>query len=156
MLHQAAVETYRDQAVQLFCDVFRTMLRIDVDLCPESRAPPAGQVTAAVYFAGPWKGAALIECGLDLAIQFANHLMPGCNPSSFDDDVRDCMGELANMIGGNLKALLPDGVQLSMPSVVNGSNYSVRMCGQHSFLRLAFDCDLGRFWITVIEVGSDQ
>lgn len=151
---QTAVEAYRDQAVRLFCDVFRTMLRLDVYPSDDSGPPPAGGVTSAVYFTGSWKGAVLLDCNLDLALLFANHLMPGCNPTSFDDDVRDCMGELANMVGGNLKALLPDGVALSMPCVVNGSQYALRLCGTNSFLRMGFSCDHGRFWVTVVEVNG--
>lgn len=154
MTTQTAVEAYRDQAVQLFSDVFRTMLRLDVYPIDEAQ-PPAGEVTAAVYFTGSWKGAVLLDCSLDLALLFASHLMPGCNPTSFDDDVRDCMGELANMVGGNLKALLPDGVALSMPCVVNGSRYALRLCGTNSFLRMAFVCDYGKFGVTVVEVNGE-
>ncbi len=153
MTTQTAVETYRDQAVQLFCDVFRTMLRIDVFPIVDDTSPTS-QVTSAVYFAGQWKGAALLDCSLGLALFFTSHLMPGSDPASMDDDVRDCMGELANMVGGNLKALLPDGVELSMPSVVEGSNYTVRLCGANSFLRLPFECDHGKFWITIVEVTT--
>jgi CheY-specific phosphatase CheX len=38
-----------------------------------------------------------------------------------DDDVDDAMGELANVLGGNLKALLPEGSSLTLPSVAEGS-----------------------------------
>ena len=37
-----------------------------------------------------------------------------------DDDMADAMGELANILGGNLKALLPEGSTLTLPSVVEG------------------------------------
>jgi chemotaxis protein CheX len=149
---QSAIEAYRDQAVQLFCDVFSTMLHLEVYPAAEGNLLVPGQVTSCVYFAGCWKGAALIDCSLDLAKHFTERLMPGCYPTGFDDDVRDCMGELANMIGGNLKALLPDHVDLSMPSVVEGSNYSVRLCGSNAFLQLPFVCERGAFWITIVEV----
>jgi len=43
-----------------------------------------------------------------------------------DEDVRDALGELANMLAGNLKSVLPSGVVLSMPSVIEGSDYSLR------------------------------
>jgi chemotaxis protein CheX len=150
-----AVEAYRDQAVQLFCDVFQTMLRLDVYPTEDTVQTSGGEVTSAVYFTGSWKGAVLLDCDLNLALLFASHLMPGCNPTTFDDDVRDCMGELANMVGGNLKVLLPDGVSLSMPSVVNGSRYAVCLCGSNTYLRMAFACDYGRFWITVVEVPGE-
>ena len=64
--------------------------------------------------------------------------------------MRDVLGELANMIGGNLKCVLAREVQLSMPSVVDGSDYSLRVCGAEVRLRLAFQCAEGIFWITVL------
>lgn len=45
------------------------------------------------------------------------------------DDVRDSLGEIVNMIAGNFKALLPDGAAISMPSVVEGSDYTLRVRG---------------------------
>ncbi|MCU0705946.1 MAG: chemotaxis protein CheX, partial [Fimbriiglobus sp.] len=36
-------------------------------------------------------------------------------------ELADALGELANMVGGNLKALLPDGCRLSLPSVEPGA-----------------------------------
>ena len=50
-------------------------------------------------------------------------------PTALDDDVRDTLGELANMAAGNLKSVMPSGVVLSMPSVVAGSDYSLKLCG---------------------------
>jgi chemotaxis protein CheX len=150
---QTSIEAYRDQAVELFREVFRSMVHTEVYACPEPASPvPDPIVTSAVYFAGSWKGAALLECNLELAKLFTARLMPGCQPTSFDDDVRDCIGELANMIGGNLKALLPDHVELSIPSVIEGRNYSVRLCGNNAFLRLPFACEAGTFVVIIVEV----
>lgn len=150
---QTSIEAYREQAIELFCDVFRTMLRLEVFPSSEPTSPPPDPiVTSAVYFAGSWKGAALLECNLDLAKLFTERLMAGCKPVSFDDDVRDCIGELANMIGGNIKALLPNHVELSIPSVVEGRNYSLRLCGNNSFMRIPFACEAGTFVVIIVEV----
>jgi CheY-specific phosphatase CheX len=67
-----------------------------------------------------------------------------------DDVVRDVLGELANMIGGNLKCVLTPGIRLSMPSIVDGSDYSLRVCGAEVPERLAFQCAEGPFWITAL------
>jgi CheY-specific phosphatase CheX len=64
--------------------------------------------------------------------------------------VRDVLGELVNMIGGNMKCVLTRGIQLSMPSVVDGSDYSLRICGAAVRERLAFRCAEGAFWVTVL------
>jgi chemotaxis protein CheX len=73
-------------------------------------------------------------------------------PAAVDDDVRDVMGELANMVAGNLKCLLPRGTGLSLPSVVEGSDYTLRVCGVHAVERMVFSSATGLFRITLIEV----
>jgi CheY-specific phosphatase CheX len=64
------------------------------------------------------------------------------------------MGELANMIGGNLKSVLPRGASLSMPSVVEGSKYSVRVCGANRNKRMSFESPDGTFWVTLVETDG--
>jgi hypothetical protein len=57
------------------------------------------------------------------------------------------------MIGGNLKSVLPHGVALSMPSVVAGSDYALRICGGNAESeRLAFNSPAGSFWVTLIRL----
>jgi chemotaxis protein CheX len=77
-------------------------------------------------------------------------------PAALDDVVRDMLGELANMIGGNLKSVLAPGIRLSMPSVVEGSDYSLRVCGAQVRERLAFQCAEGPFWVTILAMRSSQ
>jgi CheY-specific phosphatase CheX len=73
-------------------------------------------------------------------------------PARVDDDVIDAVGELVNMIGGNLKRILPPGVVLSLPSVVIGGDYSVRVCGGRLVDRWTFTGELGCFWVSIVEV----
>jgi chemotaxis protein CheX len=67
-----------------------------------------------------------------------------------DDVVRDVLGELTNMIGGNLKCVLTRGIKLSMPAVVDGSDYALRICGAEIRQRLAFQCAEGQFWVMTL------
>jgi hypothetical protein len=54
------------------------------------------------------------------------------------------------MIGGNLKCGMATGVRLSMPSVLDGSESDLRVCGSEILERLAFQCAEGHFWVTVL------
>jgi chemotaxis protein CheX len=76
-------------------------------------------------------------------------------PPEYNDDVRDAMGEIANMLGGNLKPILPHGVALSMPSVVAGTPSTLRICGHPPILRLSFACEAGPFWLTIVGVAEN-
>jgi chemotaxis protein CheX len=105
----------------------------------------------AVFFAGSWQGAVLLECCRDGALAFASRLMR-INPSAVsDDDARDALGEIVNMIGGNLKSVLPHSVGLSPPSVVKGKDYAYRICGNNRRERLAFDSCAGKFCVTLLQ-----
>ena len=147
------IDTYREDLGRIAHDIFDTMLGVDVQPAPEEWQPAADRLTGAVYLAGAWKGAVLLECDPRQACQFTNCLMGLPLPEEVNDDVRNTMGELANMLGGNLKSLLPRGVVLSMPSVVAGGDYSLRVCGGKAIVeRLAYRWPAGVFWITLVEI----
>jgi hypothetical protein len=98
------------EAARIVRDVLAEMLSLDVSPTRDLPAAPGadGILSAAVYFAGPWKGGAILECPAHQAEDFARRLLPqGIQLNR--DDVRDSLGEIVNMIGGNFKAVLPDG-----------------------------------------------
>ncbi len=106
-------------------------------------------VTASVFLVGAWKGAVSIELSTDQAIHLTKCFNSEARPSGLDEDVRDAIGELANMIGGNLKATLPRGTHLSVPSVVLGTDYNMRLCGVAEITSFGFSTEWGPFSVRV-------
>ena len=147
-----SLDAYRDDLARVVESVFQTMIDLEVAVSDAPWTQSPDTITAAVHFAGDWRGAALVECDARQACQFATRFMGIALPAAIDDDVRDAMGELANMVAGNLKSVLPHGVGLSMPSVVEGSDYTLRVCGAKAVERLTFSSALGNFRITLIEM----
>jgi chemotaxis protein CheX len=143
-----------DELAQIVESVFETMM--DLKVCPSAMPwfPAGDRLTAAIHLAGEWNGAVLVECDHGQACRFAGRFLSMNPPHTVDDVVRDVLGELANMIGGNLKCVLTRGIKLSMPSVVDGSDYSVRVCGAEIRDRFAFACPEGTFWITILAMRS--
>jgi chemotaxis protein CheX len=147
------IDTYLEGLERIAHDIFETMLGVEVEAAGQQWQPARDRLTGAVYLAGAWRGAVLLECDRAQACDFTNRLMAVPLPDDVDDDVRDTMGELANMIGGNLKSVLPRGVVLSMPSVVEGGDYSLRVCGGNAIVeRVACRSPAGVFWITLVEI----
>ena len=147
----------RSEIARIVEDVFRTMLCLEVTgitAALETAGP--GSLTAAVQFVGEWKGAVLLRCSPRQACQLACRLMPGLQPSRVDEDVRDALGEITNMVGGNLKPILPPGVVLSMPSVVQGNDYAVHICGGNTSKTWSFSSDLGIFSVTLVQVTGRE
>jgi chemotaxis protein CheX len=121
----------------------------------EAELPGTVPITGATYYAGPFQGATLLQCAPEEAYEFTRRLMGVPLPCSFDDDVRDSMGEITNIIGGNMKPILPHGVALSMPSVVEGRASALRICSNAPLLRLAFSCQAGVFWVTIVGLSAE-
>jgi len=139
-----------DMLAQIVKSVFITMMGLEVSDC---EAPPSShgeRLTSFVHLTGGWNGAVLFECNRHQACLFAGRILSMDPPESVDDDVRDVIGELANMIGGNLKSGMAPGVRLSMPTVMEGNDYDVRVCGSQLLERLAFQCEDGDFFVTVL------
>jgi CheY-specific phosphatase CheX len=143
------------EAARIVREVFAEMLSLDVCLSGDTPATagPDGILSAAVYFACPWRGGAILECPASQAEDFARRLLPqGIKLNR--DDVRDSLGEIVNMIAGNFKAVLPDGAAISMPSVVEGCDYTLRVCGGRIVTSLTMRCEAGTFRLLIVETGE--
>jgi chemotaxis protein CheX len=143
-------EILPSELAQIVESVFGTMLRLEASECGIPWFPSEDRLTSIVHLAGDWNGAVLLECDRRQACRFAGRFLSMDSPGAVDDVVRDVLGELANMIGGNLKCVLTRGIRLSMPSVVDGDGQSLRVCRAEIQVRLDFQCAEGIFWVTVL------
>lgn len=101
-------------------NVFRVMADIVLEECHEEPCGTAYDwVSALIGFDGIYSGLVALHCPEPLARRTAAGLL--CMQSDPDiQDVHDAMGEVVNILGGDLKLLLDKRggeVQLSMPSV---------------------------------------
>jgi chemotaxis protein CheX len=147
------VEISPCELAQVVGSVFETMMGLVANECGSHWFDGEHRLTAAVHLAGDWNGAILVECNRAQACQFASRFLSMDPPEIVDDVVRDVLGELANMIGGNLKCIITQGIRLSMPTVVDGSDYALRFCGAEIHKRLTFECAEGQFWVTILGLG---
>ena len=125
--------------------VFSTMLDMEVIPKPEhlDQTPPkiTDGVMALVGIAGPWIGAGVITCSARSAIDVCNHLL-SADEDSVNDDVLDAVGEVANMIIGNIKTMVEEHLGplcLSIPTVVYGHNFTSRSAGNDNWVVLPFE-----------------
>jgi chemotaxis protein CheX len=90
-------------------------------IAPLLPVPPAtgsaDDVTASVSVTGAWRGHVLVSCSDGASRNAAAALLGIEIDDVTDDDVADALGELANIIGGNVKSLLPEPCALSLPHV---------------------------------------
>ncbi len=79
---------------------------------------PAETVSSWVEVVGPWTGSVVLTCGPGTAAELTRCLLREHAPAELEDeDVDDALGELANVLGGNVKAVLPGPSALGLPEV---------------------------------------
>ena len=127
--------------------IWESILRLPLEIAPTS--PPTGEraVSAFVYINGAWNGAVELDCGLEFATQAARIMFSLGAETPTTSDIQDTMGELANMIGGNIKGLCPQTSRLSLPVVVEGVDCTVNFPGARLVTKVGF-CS-GRYPISV-------
>ena len=100
-------------------------LDMDIQLIaePDPQSRSHWELTGCIQITGAWRGALTATCGQKLGRVIAAAMLGMNIDEVSDDDVNDALGEIVNMLGGNVKALLPPPCQLSLPSVTSGSQY---------------------------------
>ena len=106
-------------------DLFAAMVDgVPGTLRPWQGPPPHWDdpVVAWVDVQGGWSGCAVVTTGRPTADALARALLvlPAAEPVA-DDDLRDAFGEIANVVGGNVKSLLPGTGTLGLPQVARAA-----------------------------------
>jgi chemotaxis protein CheX len=151
MLTETPSRLYLDDLVSVACGVFQTMLRLSAEPVDAPLDTPP-EMAAAVRFMGQWNGALAILCSRRQAALFARRLINTDDPAP--DEIEDALAELANMVGGNMKSILPRGVQLTMPAVSYHGNYAASLDGEALTTKLVIETEAGRVLIVLMEITS--
>jgi chemotaxis protein CheX len=105
---------------------------LDTQVEPQSAKllPARGetQVVASVGFVGRFNGLLSVYTTQGLATDITRRLLGTQNGHPHEDMVNDAVGELTNMVGGQVKSRLADRgfpCRLSLPSIVRGEHFSI-------------------------------
>ena len=86
--------------------IWATLFELPLEDGDAAQLGPESTVTSCVHIDGAWHGAVVLQCPLTLA-RTLTAAMFQADAAPELDEVHDALGELANMVGGNVKALLP-------------------------------------------------
>ena len=125
-------------------DVFGTMLMLEA-VAGEPTVPtevPAATdgVVGIIGIAGTWVGTGIILCQAPLACTAASAMMMA-EYASVNEEVLDAVGEITNMIIGNLKTTLEERygeMGISVPTVVYGRNFATRTVSRGEWIVVPF------------------
>jgi len=128
--------------------VFALMAGIDIH--PSARSLPETDLflESVIDYLSICKGSIVLECSAPVAFAFTEQFMGIPTPTAFDEDVKDSMGELVNMIAGNLKGLLSVDTVLSAPVVFHEKLTPIPQT-RTKLSCIDFDCEYGLFRLTL-------
>ena len=122
------IKTFVAKAIR---EVFETMLSLELEVNNTDLSEPTEgrQIAGSVSFAGNVMGSLNIQLDENFArIMTAAMLGIELDEIESDEAVRDVIGELCNIIGGDLKSRLCDSgfaCQLSIPCVTSGNHFKI-------------------------------
>jgi CheY-specific phosphatase CheX len=127
-----------EEAVELAIEVWRGFL--GVELIPRVGEPgqplPEPSVSGCVTLKGAWYGGIIVTLPVSLGVSVTRTALGLDDPQA--DDVRDVVGELANMMAGRLKHNLPPDTQISLPMVATGDHFHLSLPGARVAMELDF------------------
>ncbi len=133
--------------------IWSSMLGITIVTSESTEVPLHGAsfIGACVQLVGAWQGAVLVDCSRALALRAAQSFQGKREQEVSVDEVRDTVGELANMAAGSLKALLPQPTHISLPSVADGSDYDLTVRRGKVLLQCPFESAGEPLLVSLIE-----
>ena len=72
-----------------------------------------------------------------------------------DDEINDALSEMINIIGGNLKSLLPQPSQLSIP-IVDKDEVPLGFPFTEQVAQVVFECLGSKFMVTIHQVADNK
>jgi chemotaxis protein CheX len=128
--------------VSIIQNILRLMLELDADPCKcPNDEKRTDQVTGCIQISGAWQGAIVIQSSVNFASTIASRLFGEATENLSEADLRDAFCELANMVGGNIKGLVPGPSFLSIPSVTTGLDFDFRLPNAILLHDIALECD---------------
>lgn len=144
MITHEEITTMIREATQ---SVFSMMLGLELEPCDsfvEDDPPgPSEGVLALIGLAGTWAGSGTFSCSADMARKLSSALLMS-EYASINDEVLDAIGEVTNMVLGNVKTALEEKLGpmgLSIPTVVFGRNFTTRSMSKASWTVVPFKLD---------------
>ena len=121
---------YVEPFVEVTVNTFKEFVGMEVTpRHPHFLDPEKGfewDVSAVIGLSGIVKGAVIISMKESLAIKLTD-LLAGPGHTDIDADVVDAIGEINNIIAGNMKPKIPNGdkIVISIPTIIKGKEHSI-------------------------------
>lgn len=120
--------TYVSEIEQIVQMIFTTMLSMEVQ-CVESKLADPHRFLGTIHVTGDNPVSLALSMSDDMARAASANMLAINSAEVSEEDQQDIVAELTNMIGGNLKSLIPGTHFLSLPTVVEGKELDLQIPG---------------------------
>ena len=147
----------QDVIRELVASVWETILGAPVQpIVTSPNGMPDDSLRGSVAITGAaWNGSVAVELSAGDALRAASIMLEAKPGEIAADEVKDVVGELANVLGGNLKALLPQPLDLGLPEVNEGAPAVGGPDDSSATSRFLFDWEGSPFSVVVTEGSRD-
>ncbi len=149
-----SISEINDKIIEATKEIFIGMVMMDISVAGEpltTLGPLKNSITGMVGLAGVHKGVLAVHFPKQVALDVTGSFL-GVEVDEINADVQDAIGEIANMLGGNLKTILSDrgkDIQLSLPSTIYGEQYAFTSQAEVDQVILPFQTPSGVFFVEV-------
>ena len=132
-------------------NVWSTQLGLEITDIEELPGPSRETLTASIQISGDFHGAVRIECSRVVVRRAAAIMFSMPEDDVTSDDERDVIGELTNVVAGNIKATIAGRSSISLPTIVDGTDYQVSTVDVRSCDEFFFTLDGEPIILTLVE-----
>jgi chemotaxis protein CheX len=142
----------RERIIESAKEIFSTMIMMEVGVSDNEDSGSMSlvdSISGVIGLAGTHKGVLAIHLPVRVAMAITSSFL-GMEVDEVNEDVEDAVGELANMLGGNLKTILSENgrdIDLSLPTTISGKEYEFQSSREADKERINLSCDAGDFSI---------
>jgi len=143
-----------EKIIESTIEIFTGMVMMEIAVAGEplqTMGPLKKSITGMVGLAGTHKGVLAVHFPKPVALAVTGSFL-GMEVEEINEDVQDAIGEIANMLGGNLKTILSDrgkDIHLSLPSTIYGDEYAFSSQAEVDQVILPFQAPAGIFYVEV-------
>ncbi|OEU70688.1 MAG: hypothetical protein BA864_00450 [Desulfuromonadales bacterium C00003093] len=133
-------------------EIFNTMIFMEIsagDPLTEGKEVLDCHISAMIGLTGDFSSMLAIHCPGTVGMAITGEML-GMDVEEVDADVKDTLGEIANMVAGGIKqAFAAENVrlELSIPTTVSGKSYTVSSPTKSNRVIIPFDLEQGRFFV---------
>lgn len=149
---------YKKKIIDSTTEIFTSMVMMEI----ESSGDESGldgtlvnSITGVIGLAGSYKGVLAIHLPHKIALDITSNFL-GMDVEEINEDVEDAVGEIANMIGGDVKGFLASAggdINISLPSTISGASYEFQPTKNAEKFLVPFKTGSGQF---VVELQLEK